>query len=354
MASFTEKLGEIFLNASGIKESFDNAYETFVSLAEKNTPMPIIAKSVAPHLRPVVQQFVGLMGRAKLAAAAVAVNWKLSNVNVDEINDLLDKAKVKSQKDVAEQSKNAIDVAQKFVDGLSAERIQEALDANKGAVTQDMIEDVVLLVKAVKSVLPSKLDTYLYDLLPEIDDLEGIIRREAEDFVAKDSGEQVKKALDVAKEKAEANPDELLQTGQQDIIKKLEELEPEVIKRIIDRVGEDMTYGKVYNLMAVFFKFADEVLEAFEDSSIPLRDRQFKHGRDYQAAIAEFLQFVENALDAEGILPDHIDPNELRAKFDTVAGKVGIGGAPKNSEPKSPDPTVRTQATRKSKGIKIV
>jgi len=335
MSNFTERLTTIFLEKSGIKESFDQAYDIFVEMAENNEPLPKIAQAVSPHLRPVVQQFTGVWGRTKLQALSVAVNWKLSNISEEEIIDFLGKAKAKASADTSKQSKDVMDVAQKFLDGLSPERIQQAVDANKGAVTADMIEDVIALVNAVKSVLPAKLDGYLHDVIPEIDDLENIIRKQAGEFVSSDTGAQLETALSAAKTRASQTPDQqMISNGQNGLMQKLDDLKPDAIKRIIDSVGEDMTRKKIYNLTSVFFKFADEVLESFEDSSKPLRDCEFKHGAAYQSAISEFLQFVEDALDAEGVLPERIDTVRLKTAVQSVAGQTAR--APSGVKPPRP------------------
>jgi gas vesicle protein len=326
MSSFTEKLTNIFLGASGIKQSFDLAYNTFIEMAEANEPLPKIVQAVAPHLRPVTKQFTKLSGRVMLKGASHLVNWKLSNVSVEEIEAFMAKAKTQASQNVSGQSKDVMDVAQKFLDGLNPALIQEAMDANKGAITPDMIEDVIVLVTAVRSVLPNKLSGYLEDLVPEINDLEDIIRQEADVFVNGDSKDQLKKALDAAqntKDQAEQVSEQVVDQGQNTLLEKIEELEPEQIKRIIDHVGADMTRAKISNLMQVFFAFADEVLEAFEDTSVPLREREFKHGQAYQEAIAEFLQFVEDALDAEGILPDQLDKKAITQTVqDITDGKI--------------------------------
>lgn len=313
-------LAEIFLEKSGIKDHFEEAYATFLDMADDNEPLPKIAQHVAPHLRPVVQQFTGMWGRTKLKAASAAVNWKLSHVSVEEIEGFMQKAREQASQDVSDKSKDALDVAQKFIDGLNPENIQQAMDANKGAITPDMIEDVIAIVKAVRGVLPAKLSGYVEDLIPEIDELEEIIRNEAQTFVKTDSGEQIKKVFDHAKDATSRSHDDLVNKGQNGVLEKLEELEPEAVKRILDYVGEKMTYKKINNLMVTFFNFADEVLEAFEDQSTPLRQREFKHGAAYKEAIAELLQYVEDALDAEGILPDHINAAALKQN---VQGFVG-------------------------------
>jgi DNA-directed RNA polymerase subunit F len=337
MSNFTQKLTDIFLSASGIKESFDRSYQTFIEMAEANEPMPKIAKAIAPHLRPVTKQFTGFVGRTKLKAASVAVNWKLSNVSVEEIEEFMAKAKSQASQNVSGQSKDVMDVAQKFLDGINPERIQEAMDANKGAITPDMIEDVIVLVSAVKSVLPKKLNSYVQDLVPEINDLENIIRTEAGVFVSGKSDDQIKKAMEAAKKTADQAAEvseKVVGNGQNTLIEKLEELEPEQIKRIIDHVGENMTRAKISNLMQVFFAFADEVLEAFEDSSKPLREYEFKHGQAYQEAIAEFLQFVEDALDAEGVLPDQLDKAAITKTVQEITQQGQAPAAKRNSGPR--------------------
>lgn len=325
-------LAEIFLEKSGIKDHFDKAYTTFMEKADANEPLPKIAQAVAPHLRPVVQQFTGRWGRTKLQAASVAVNWKLSHVSEEEIENFLEQARQKARHDASHHSKDVTEAVQKFLDGLDPERISQTIDVHKGAVTTDMIEDIIAVVKAVKTVLPPKLEGYLQDLVPDIDELEDIIRREADHLMKQDTTQQLDRVFSKAQEEASRDRSDLLKNSQNDVLKKLEELQPDQIKRIIDHVGEKMTRKKINNLLVHFFAFADEVLAAFEDGSKPLREYEFKHGAAYQEAIAECLGFVEEALDAEGILPEKIEAASIRQRL----GNNGSGHGTRAPRPPRP------------------
>jgi len=287
--SFAEKLGGIFLEKSGIKNSFDKAYETFMDLSDKGVPLPAIAKDVAPHLRPVVKQFTGILGKGKLMIAATAVNWKLNHTSAEEIQGYLDKAKKQAEKDVSEHSKDAMDVAQKFLNGLNPEEIIAAVENGKGAITQDMIEDVIAIATVVRDTLPPKLGSYLHDVLPEIDDLDSLIRAEAAALLKEDTGAKIDKVLKTAKEKASEAPDAALGDVQKTLIEKMEEIDAHSIKRIVDSIASEMTTSKLYALMDAFFKFADEAVDAFEQTQKPLRECTFKIWRGVSGKIARLF-----------------------------------------------------------------
>lgn len=331
-------LVEIFLEKSGLRENFDKAYETFLDLSSKGEPFPVIAREVTPYLRPIVKQFTGIMGKAKLMAGAAAVHWKIGHISVEEIQGYLDQGKKQAQKDVSGQSKDAVDVAQKFLDGLNPEVIKDTVENNKGAVTQDMIEDIIAIVGVIRDTLPPKLSGYLEDVLPEIDELDDLIRAEADDFLKQDTGKQIDEALQKAKEKAaDVNPDETVNDVQATLVGKLDEIDAETIKRICDYVYQNTSTPQWYGLMTSFFKFADEALDAFEKEGANLRDHEYKAGPVYQEKIREFLIVLENALDQEGLLPDHLDIEQIKSDLEGITGQ-GKEKTAKGTAPKPPRP----------------
>lgn len=330
--TFSQKIANIFLQKSGIQNSFDKAYDTFITLSEQGVPLPLIAEQVAPHLRPVVKQFTGLTGKGKLMVGATLVNWKLNNISSDEIQGFIEKAKKGASKDVGGHSKDAVDVAQKFLNSLQPDELARMIDSNKGAVTPDMIEDIIVIAKAVQATLPPKLSRYLNDILPEVNDLEKLIRSEADALLKEDTKEQVGKVLKTAKEKTEEAQSHDIGDVQKTLVGKMDEIDAEMIKRIVDHIAKESSTGKLYGLMVSFFNFADEVITAFEDSSKPLRECKFKHGADYQGKLKDFLETVERALDAEGLLPDHLDVEAIKT---TIAANTPAA-TPKAPKPKGP------------------
>lgn len=331
-----ESLKKVLLHKKAARNAFNEACDIAVDADLDAQPLPDLIKELAPHLRTVVQQYTGMVGRTKLKAASLAVNWKLANMSQEEIEGFMKTAATHAAQNVNGQSKDALKIAQKFLDGLSPEAIQKSIDTNKNAITDDMIEDVIVVLAALKSVLPKKLNGYLHDLIPEVEDLETIIRKEAKGFVSAKSEGQIKNVLDAAKQTTKDVSDvsdQVVSTGQSTLLEKLDELEPAQIKRIIDYVSDKMTRTKISHLMQVFFAFADEVLAAFEEGGKPIREYEFKHGAEYREAIAEFLQFVEDALDAEGVLPDQLDKTAIRNSVQEVAPltnfKKPIGPNPK-------------------------
>lgn len=331
-----ESLKKVLLHKKAARNAFNEACDIAVDADLDAQPLPDLIKELAPHLRTVVQQYTGMVGRTKLKAASLAVNWKLANMSQEEIEGFMKTAATHAAQNVNGQSKDALEIAQKFLDGLSPEAIQKSIDTNKNAITDDMIEDVIVVLAALKSVLPKKLNGYLHDLIPEVEDFETIIRKEAKGFVSAKSEGQIKNVLDAAKQTTKDVSDvsdQVVSTGQSTLLEKLDELEPAQIKRIIDYVSDKMTRTKISHLMQVFFAFADEVLAAFEEGGKPIREYEFKHGAEYREAIAEFLQFVEDALDAEGVLPDQLDKTAIRNSVQEVAPltnfKKPIGPNPK-------------------------
>jgi hypothetical protein len=315
-----DRLMNAFLESSGIKAHFDEAYDKFVELSDQGVPLPVIAKDVAPNLRPVVRQFTGIIGKAKLGAASAAVSYVLSRITEEEIQGYLDKAKQEAQKDVSKESKDVVDVAQKFLDGVNPENLAKMIDQNKGAINEDMIEDLVAIAGALRATLPPKLSGYLADVIPDLDRLDDKIREEVNAALKEDTSEQLEKVIGTVKEKAAAAPTDKIGDAQKTLVGKLDEVDAAMVKRIIDHISDNFGTNKIYGLMVSFFNFADEALTAFEQDETSLRDYKFKHGSDYQKKIAEFLQLLEDALDKEGLLPERLDIEKLKSEF-------GIDGA---------------------------